>query len=848
VSSLNASILWPDLLRSLGCPARAAVLPTSAKCPVCQMGGIHVYHDLGGGWVRCQKCRFAGSIFELAATAWKLSPADTLRRLGGDGLLADMDQEARFQRHQARQGRYDLLRQVWRESQQADPWELLSLQLEHLCGDPVPLHNDWHQREGRWVTACEAKWLRQLVRGIAAGMPPSKWKSLLLVPLEEMPGRTAGFWCHSNTDEAVLLQSPFKTLRDRTRILGLGELAGSNYKTLVVSTDLKYVVRQQLASLQEIYRPAPLLGALIEARPNPIWRQLDKRLVFWAPTLTPALVREAASCNACMRIAADPAQGLSQVAKLSAISEKAVSWQEAVDRHLATLQPSRGADFLKETGLPPNEVRELLDHCRQSVRTSLLAVLTATPDTVQYGRYSVTVDGPRLFVNDKLVADAVIRILSLTDDKDPICTGEITFRKAVVKFRAKTSQLEFQPGAWLRHQLWKRSLGVPFVSAPWRAHLIPLAHLLGNPERVTKLPPTGWNEQAGGLVLSDYCLQRGGRVTWYKQKRQGGYTLGPPLPLSGRAIAAVSAVGNLSTFWAVLGNVAASLLAPLLGATAKPLVVCGHGDFSITLAAGRACGCPVYNLNEDVGELQQRLTQSRKNHWPLLLVAGDHRGFDDDCLAVKGGLAGAIIRPRNQFRGVVLAANTGCDLVVSGLPTSTAAAITEFGGDVLPAYLQDLAKRNYELPGGSSPLLQRVLDDVFHWWSELGGETGARHGIWSGPEVYQHALAEVLGEKRSAIRAIPRGFLDSACQSEYQANTQMLVETDHEHLYLPIQELQRLMVKRKLPLDLLKMQDGLLAAGLLQNVLPGDIWVLPYSLWLLASQKRKTVQAVAETG
>lgn len=847
MSGLNVGISWLELLEELGCPSNSRILPALAGCPLCKTGALRVYHDLRASWFRCDQCRFSGTAFDLAKACWKRPDQEVLSRLSVEGLLVGDNQSDNLQKYQQRKKRYGVLESIWTESRRDPDWTVLSDQLNKIYRSPVTLRTDWQQIEGNWVAACEVSKFRTAVRGIPLEDLPPKWKQMLIVPLEEMPGRVAGFWCYSDQQKATLLRSPVKRLRDRTCLFGLGELSGLNYKTVVVSTDLEFVLRSQLLSLRELYKPAPLLGAVIKPTPNPIWRQLGSQFVFWVKRLTPDVVREAASCQARISTFQELPRGMSQASRLLGLAEKAGSWQQAVDQHLATLSPASGCEFVKEIGLPPLETRELLADCRATVQNPILALLSSVPDSVQYGRHTVSADGSRLFVDGKLAADAVIRLKSINEDDDPVYNGEISFRRSVIKFKTRASAMETRTETWLRQQLWKRGLGVPFVAAPWRAHLVPLAHLLGNPEYVTRRPAAGWNEQEQGLVVSKYCLRRGGAIKWYEGNApRGVHNLGPPLPLSAKAIAALSAVPDIDTFWAVLASVVANLLSPVLGVSPQPLLLCGRSDFDTTILAAKACGCQTGTLHQSKLSLDQLVTSGRKNNWPVLLTSSKTSlRVGEGVPALRGGLSGTILRVRNQFRGVLMAAGSGCDLVINRAPAATA-AIEEFGGDILPAYLQDLARRNFNVRSEQTSPLQRVLDDVLEWWAEQGGLLPPRNCIWSGTEVWLHVLTEIMADRVHNIRSVPRGFGDSV-ELKPVRSSQFVVETDSQHLYLPILQLQELLLKRRCALDLIRMREGLAAGGYLRQILEGDVWMLPVSVWDLVIQKRNSTAPVLKT-
>ena len=832
--SFNASLHWTDLLSQLGTPPNSNALPTSAGCPLCRKGGLRVYHDPGGGaWFSCDSCRFSGQTFDLARAFWRTTPDETLEKLISLGLTDQHTDDIRHQlrSHQLRQLRFDALRSNWELIRNEPQADVLSPHLFAMCRRPAELHVDWRQREGLWLGGVEVKRLKTLFPSRVLSDIPTSWKHMLVSPLEDLPGRVVGYWCYADEASVSILSTHTSRQKSTTRILGLRELAKSDYKTLVVTADLEIVLREQLASLHESYRPAPLLGVVFDSQTGCAWRQLKQKLVFWGTQLTLRLVREAVSCDAKICVAKTLPRGLSSIASLNALAATAVSWQQAVDTHLATLPAQQACDFVKGLGLSPDSVVALLDTCRKSVRDPILAKLSATPDSVLYGNHTVTVNGPQLLVDGKVVSDAVIRILKIREAASTVYEGTITFRRSVVRFKTKAEKIEAGPESWLRRKLWKRGLGIPFVSAAWRNHLVPIAHLVGNPGYITKLPPSGWNAAQQGVLISDYCLKLGGEVLRMPGDRTGpGSRLCQPLPLSARAVRSLSTASGMASFWSVLANVVANLLEPLTGRSPRSLVLCGRGQQTLVSAAAAACGCAAVGDRTRPEEMEKIRRLSRRNHWPVLFrnnrewhCAASH---EDTATEVSGG--GLLASFAEPSRGVAAAINYGCDLLIGRDIDATAAPVSEYGQDILPAYLHDLAVRQYELRSNREQPLLRVLDDVLAWWSSLGGESPSAFDIHAGNDVFRASLVELLAWLNNnglPLREVPRGFSTESANKRW-----LTVETDAARMYLPTAAVVAELLRKRRRLDMQKLADGLVTSGCLLDE-SDDVWTLPINVW-----------------
>lgn len=843
--SFNASLHWTDLLSQFGTPPSSNAMPTSAGCPLCRKGGLRVYHDPGGGaWFSCDSCQFSGQTLDLACAVWKTSPEETLAKMISLGMTDQHTDDIQHQlrSHQLRQLRFGALVTSWdliRNEPQAD---IMSPHLFAMCQRPAELHVDWRKREGAWLGGVDVKRLRTLFPSRVLSELPVSWKHMLVAPLEDVPGRIVGYWCYADETSVTILNTHPSRQKSSTKVLGLRELAKSDYKTLVVTADLEIVLREQLASLHESYRPAPLLGVVFDSRPGSVWRQLRQKIVFWGAKLTLQLVREAISCDARICVAKTLPRGLSSIASLNALSATAVSWQQAVDAHLSTLQPQQAVDFVKGLGLSSDATSQLMDSCRKSVRDPILANLTATPDAVAYGAHTVTVDGSKLLVDGRVVADAVIRILKIREAASTVYEGTITFRRSVVRFKAKSEKIETSTESWLRRKLWKRGLGVPFVAAMWRNHLVPIAHLIGNPGYVTKLPPSGWNASQHGVVISNYCLKLGGEVLRLPGDRTGpGSRLCQPLPLSARAVRSLSSASGMASFWSVLANVVANLLEPLTGRAPRSLVLCGRGQQTLVSASAAACGCVTIGDSTRPEELSKIRRLSRRNHWPVLFRSSREwhcvAGHEDTPTEVSGG--GLLASFAETSRGVTAAVNYGCDLLIGRDSDAVSAPVAEFGQDILPAYLHDLAVRRYELKSNSDQPLLRVLDDVMAWWSSVGGEPPSTFDMHSGNDVFRAALVELLSwlnNNALPLREVPFGF-----GMESDNKRWITVETDPSHMYLPISAVTAEMLRKRRRLDMQKLADGLVASGCLLDE-SNDIWTLPIDVWndiIVRTQKNR---------
>jgi hypothetical protein len=118
--SLSGALSWLRVLPALGIEAPTGLLPTMTTCPLCRGESLQVLDDrvLGGEWVHCGPCGFAGDLIELAARAWGLEIPAAVVRLGDLDLLAEQSNAEQVDAYLYSHVRYRRrLDDFWQEAQ-----------------------------------------------------------------------------------------------------------------------------------------------------------------------------------------------------------------------------------------------------------------------------------------------------------------------------------------------------------------------------------------------------------------------------------------------------------------------------------------------------------------------------------------------------------------------------------------------------------------------------------------------------------------------------------------------------------------------------------------------------------
>ena len=85
-ANLDAIIPWRIARLCLEIPGSSSdLLPQTTACPFCK-GPITAYQVNPGIWLHCERCRWSGSIIELAGRIWSLDPLAVLQKFSALGL------------------------------------------------------------------------------------------------------------------------------------------------------------------------------------------------------------------------------------------------------------------------------------------------------------------------------------------------------------------------------------------------------------------------------------------------------------------------------------------------------------------------------------------------------------------------------------------------------------------------------------------------------------------------------------------------------------------------------------------------------------------------------------------
>ncbi len=326
MSSRKSTILdvpWTEQLAILGVAARGRALPALVTCPLCQGDRLSVHKSpggLGGPHSRCAGCGFAGTLLELSARVWGVSPAEAAAKSTDLGVpllpFAHTDEDL-----DAVTGSLAVLqrmRGLWQSAQ-------ANVAAEHLGGVRRILVEARAQPTAaagrRYFTVAGAQFgviesqeaerafmpesVRQ--RGGGRAYNPSSarlfagrgWRDVLVLPRQDSPGRLCAFEFvgrHGGTADRVMAVT--ETGATDLGLFGLDALTADTPfgRTVLAVDDALLALRLQARHAVSASVPLPVVAWADRGarRTQGSWQVLaGRKVVFWSREPSARLVRQA---------------------------------------------------------------------------------------------------------------------------------------------------------------------------------------------------------------------------------------------------------------------------------------------------------------------------------------------------------------------------------------------------------------------------------------------------------------------------------------------------------------------------------------------------------------------------
>lgn len=784
------AISWRGLLEALNCRLASATLPGACGCPLCKRPAFRVYRDKdhSTAWFVCQSCEFAGDPVDLAARVWGTERVE--QQLARRGLLNGEIPKHRLVPDPLRHdGKANLATQAEMLRQHHND-DLLAHHVRQSIGTDVPRQNP---RISRLVAAIP----RINVPGVhAQDRAPRRWKSHLVVTLEQNPGQYGGVWFYAEGEQ----QTSFSHGSRRSCLSHLQVALKADPKKLIVTPDLTAALSQQLQAVRDESRFTPVAGIVFRDKPNRILSQLPG-VVFWVDKLSTSLFREASACHGLISL--NPkVHGLSSGGRAASIVDNAKPWVKTMASHLASLTLEQALAFTRDCGLRSDRLVEVVDACNPVLRKQLRKELTDDPTKFLFGQHHVSRRDNRLFIDGREVGDVV---LTITDVGLKSYTGRVLTRGGPIRFKTQREDLEQRLMPWLTNLLWTRGHPPAFVQAAWHPHLLSFALKFGNPPRNTEELKIGWNAEAG-IVTRKYVIRKDGEVrvrTGVRQEVLRG-TLPAPTILSHQAVRALSNPTIPDAFWHMISYMAAAIVADIKSMRLAPVVVPSVSGAVWVKQTLQMCGI----FAPAVESRLKKFRRGSADRWPIWLDL--KKTHDVELLEKLRRASGAIVTGGGILNSWGIACNQDFALLQLWGRNMIPPFVHDYGPDILPTYLQDLARRSFDIDcGRESELWQAVLDDMSRWWESIEG-TLSCDPVCAPPDIYPLTIARVLDQARDRIRFERPGFTPRS------GGTTIHIFENEDELSIRTADLQRL-THPATTFDFDRLAAGLDRAGVLRG-------------------------------
>ena len=432
-ASLARHVPADTVLELLGAARGPVPQAGPALCPLCQRHELNIYPDglLGGEWVYCSACRFAGDPIELGMKALNIDVATLLSRVAKKvpeltpGMIS-ADAIAAYQLDHLDQRRHT--NQIWatvcNDLPFHEPGSLTRLQRQATAEAGQRGSGALPQQVG-YATRRDAEELfhpqsyapkervnrdgeKTLRRGSGAGKTrlfrEKGWDAVTIVPSYDMPGRICGFWMGKDepTDPPQML-TIYQTVPlppDPKVIFRAAPWAATNQKVkesgvllldnayrgmhpgvpglLLILPDIMLALRLHFRWLKDHSTPLPIVTTFENEhfQSRHVWPCLPTQRVLWAPTIGAKELIQAKVANAqvsLLRSTLDDLFGPFAFLPnwLNKLAARAVSWQEALASEVNRLQPAAAAALIAQVAAHTDPVRDL-----QQVRPHLNAPST----------------------------------------------------------------------------------------------------------------------------------------------------------------------------------------------------------------------------------------------------------------------------------------------------------------------------------------------------------------------------------------------------------------------------------------------------------------------------------------
>lgn len=782
--TVSGSAGWSVILPVLGVETSSNCLPMTVRCPLCNKSNLVIYNDtkFNGSWHHCKDCNSSGDMIKLAASVWKLSVQDTVKRLLDLGLPALKESLERNSLQGYIRNKYESIDRAKAMLQTATTnLHTGVVDVSHIVqrlGFPKDYTKPyWKQRMGRFIGGIAATNAFGTFRK-KSGKPNDVrggndrwfkgkgWKDTVVIPFEDLPGRTASLLFIGRQAEPVT-DYYFHTINGSAcKLIGPGfesgacmygvmdsETACPEYdNNIFVLDDTLLALNIQWRHMRDSSLPLPMVGVyntLIygmyseDARKRSIEtvayatfeNRPDKQFIFCSDKVSANLFNMAGRVNGKIYITR-PTLGMScpqGKAYLASAYKGARNWMLVFEQHLKNLPTDTANRLLNSITLPKTVMKQFYTGCCEKVR-ELLDSRDGKPGimrTVKVGAKAIVETEAGWFISqrDEAISDAILRIDDViyqadNFDGDIYYSGRIIHKGFEIPFTAPAKRVEQDTGAWVMRQglvhnkLFK-------IHRSWSQHMVHIAKQFHEPTLVKAHTKFGWNSDDSMFVLPNFSISYGGEVT-----RPPTFVIDNVAPGAlFDADAPPAAIDKLlyntpsnKFFWALAGCVAANVLAPAVGEKPVGIGVVGDTVSTYLRSAASQLGCnsiavPPYVSNASTKIVQLLEDAISAHKWPI------HVTLHPTPVVLTSWFLGkhchnALLR-MDKLQSLALSLVDNWRFISQPESFEPGVEMMMYGKHVVPLWLQHVCGNKLELPDGDS-YLQRVFTDLIDVMSAYG--------------------------------------------------------------------------------------------------------------------------------
>ena len=487
----------------------------SAPCPRCRTGRVSAWAADAGFvvWMRCRSCGVSGDPIDFLGLRMGVSGGQERLRLAEQrGLLAEGVPASVEAASWLTDKTYrELCRDVFRQAS------------GQLKGQPTPDLVQRLQRDGLWG-GWAGGW-RILLAGVAGVasrsqfhtwlgrvvLPKTGFRTVLVLPLEDLPGRMCGLLAVGEDGERIHTASG---RREDEGGLAMLHAADGADEVLVFGSGSE-ALQAQWHFLSAGEPAGPITAWNERTGAGPLSSIGSRKIVFCSRgPAAPEVFRLAKSCGGrILEQQAGPGRrALTTGGRAVAEAAAAASgWAEAAARRigdhrtpagdvqavLAALSPG-GTERRLVVEAAPAHLRQRVERILEIRGSDLSTVVGSVTVSQRDGRWVALRAGNR----EEEVCDAPFPVLReiVQPDGRMWWEGEIRTRGRRLSYLDAAESICSDPSAWLRARMAAAGLGAPTVSPAWSRKLADLARLLGKPESETSAGPAKVEED-GSITL-----------------------------------------------------------------------------------------------------------------------------------------------------------------------------------------------------------------------------------------------------------------------------------------------------------------------------------------------------------